>query len=435
MADMERKEKRNKAGIAGIFCGIVLLGTAMLLGACGKENAGHAEMGSGQTDSGQTAESESAEEVLARLLSDCDFLTAEMYERATAFSEGDITRIAAAMRKAEAGEKVTVGVIGGSITQGSLASGQDSCYASLLKKWWEQTFPEAEIELVNAGIGGTTSYLGVHRVEEDLLIHEPDFVVVEFSVNDANTPFYKKSYDNLIYRILQEENAPAVLLLFMTMEDGTSAQENDSLLGFQYGLPMVSYRNAVLDEINAGHFTWKDISPDNIHPNDRGHAIVGELLSAYLGSIYERLEEIPLEKAPFEKEIFTKEVYQNAGIFNRENLEPTAWGSFAAEDVSDRFAGNWTTKTGEESIFFSVEAANIGVMYQKFTDGTGGQYEVYIDGTYAMTLDADFTGGWGNYGETTEVYTSKEKALHQIEIRKKEGSLGDAFSILGLLIS
>ena len=82
-----------------------------------------------------------------------------------------------------------------------------------------------------------------------------------------------------------------------------------------------------------------------------------------------------------------------------------------------------------------MEAANIGIMYQKMTNGTGGEFEVYIDGAYAMTLDSDFTGGWGDYGETVEVYVSEEKAVHTVEIRKKEDTPEAAFAILALLVS
>lgn len=385
-----------------------------------------------ETDTGTVCASG---ESLDDLLTSCEYLTKDMYERATAFSGGDVSRIVAVMRKAMAGEKITVGVIGGSITQGSSATGQDKCYASLLQKWWEDTFPEAEIEFINAGVGGTSSYLGVHRMDEDLLSFQPDFVVVEFSVNDSNTMFYKKSYDNLVRRILMQDNDPAVMLLFMTMEDGTSAQENDSLIGFQYGLPMLSYKNAVLQEIQDGNFTWKDISPDNIHPNDRGHAIVGELFSVYLTDIYNRLDTIEAEVTPFDKPAVTKEVYMDATILNSEDIEPDKWGSYEVKDVNARFPGNWSTQTGEESIVFTVEAANIGIMYQKTTDGQSGQFEVYIDGAYTMTLNADFTSGWGDYGETVEVFVSDEKAEHTIEIKKKEGSTGDAFTILGLLVS
>jgi lysophospholipase L1-like esterase len=42
----------------------------------------------------------------------------------------------------------------------------------------------AKFDYINAGIGGTTSQFGVTRVENYLLCYHPDFVIVEFSVND-----------------------------------------------------------------------------------------------------------------------------------------------------------------------------------------------------------------------------------------------------------
>ncbi len=416
----------------------LLVSAGVILSACGGGDKKEITISTEESTMQQSSMSDDVQEaVLDALFSECSYLTEEMFERATAYQEGDLSRIAAAMRKAEAGEKVTVGVIGGSITQGSSASGQDKSYAGYLKKWWEDTFPNAEIEFINAGVGATGSYLGVHRVEEDLLIYEPDFVVVEFSVNDNNSLFCKKSYDNLLRRILKEENAPAVLLLFMTMEDGTSTQDNNAGIGFQYALPMISYKNAVLEEIADGNFTWKDISPDNIHPNDRGHTIAGELLSVYLSDIYARLDTIETETEPFDKPAVTKEVYLDAVILSNRDIEPEDWGSFKKQDVNNRFPGNWSTLTGEKGIVFTVEAANIGIMYQKTTDGLSGQFEVYVDGEYAMTLDADFKGGWGSYGECTEVFVSEDQEIkeHRIEIKKKEGSTGAAFTILGLLIS
>lgn len=44
-------------------------------------------------------------------------------------------------------------------------------------------------------------------------------------MNDADSLFYKRSYDNLLRNILESENAPAVMLLFMEQTNGTSAQD------------------------------------------------------------------------------------------------------------------------------------------------------------------------------------------------------------------
>ena len=105
-------------------------------------------------------------------------------------NRGNQARIKNVMKRAIAGEKITLGFLGGSITQGSLSSTPETCYAYLVYDWWRKTFPNAEFVYLNAGIGGTTSQFGVARVESDLLRYKPDFVIVEFSVNDDNNEFF-----------------------------------------------------------------------------------------------------------------------------------------------------------------------------------------------------------------------------------------------------
>ena len=333
---------------------------------------------------------------------------------------------------------ILVGVIGGSITEGYSASNRDkSSYACHMRDWWQERFPDSQVEYVNAGIGGTSSYLGVHRVQEDLLDHEPDFVIVEFSVNDGATNFYKRSYDNLLRRILLEDNMPAVMLLFTTQENGTSAQINDALLGFGYELPMISYGNAVLPAIEAGEFAWRDISPDNIHPNDRGHAIIGELLYRYLNDVYDRLDEIPEETVPFTAEAQTKERYMEGRVLGASDLTPVSAGSFTHTQSGWYFPYDdyWYTETGEESIVFEIEAANIGILYQRDVDDAFGQYDVYIDGEHVRTLNGCFVNGWGNSMEAEELYTSDEKTLHRVEVRRNPDSAGDKFNVIAWLVS
>lgn len=73
--------------------------------------------------------------------SDTVMLTAQMYKRA-AVSEGDTARLAKAMKKAARGERILVSAIGGSITQGSLASESTQSYVWLSYKWWLEKFPD-----------------------------------------------------------------------------------------------------------------------------------------------------------------------------------------------------------------------------------------------------------------------------------------------------
>ena len=105
-------------------------------------------------------------------------VTDEMCEDAIMHT-GNLERLASVMARASAGEDITIAYIGGSITDGSLATPQKTnCYAGLTQEWWNLTFQDSNITYVNAGIGATDSYLGVHRATQDVLTHKPDLVVV-----------------------------------------------------------------------------------------------------------------------------------------------------------------------------------------------------------------------------------------------------------------
>lgn len=359
--------------------------------------------------------------------------TEDMIRRAVV-NPGNTARLADAMKRAQAGEKITIGTIGGSITQGTAASTTDERYANRALQWWAKAFPKAQLDFVNAGIGATDSYIGVHRVDADLLSKKPDVVIVEFSVNDTDAALNLQTYDSLVRKILQAENHPAVILLFTTQEDGTSLQDTHMQIGSAYNLPMISYKNAVLPEIEAGKFTWKDISPDNIHPNSVGHGIIGELLWSYFNSVYAKLDQIDTSDLTFTAPPVTRDLYAKGQLLDSKALTPKTMQGFEQAKVSNQFPNDWTTKEGGE-LTFEVTGSNIGVLYYKTVDGKSGQYCVYVDDRLIQVLDGDFTGGWGNYAQAQQVYTSDTPSTHTVTIKQLEGTDLTQFTVLGLLVS
>ncbi len=363
-------------------------------------------------------------------------LTDAMYERAVV-SEGNKARLAKAMKKAANGEDITVGVIGGSITQGSSANDHNNCYAELFHKYWVEKFPQSNVNFVNAGIGGTNSYLGVHRVDTQLLDSKPDAVIVEFSVNDTDKLMNKYSYDSLVRKILNCDSQPAVMLLFTTQEDGTSLWETHKEIGAAYDLPMLSYRAVVYPEVSAGTLDWKDISPDNIHPNDEGHKLIGQLVSRYLDSVYDDLDNIDDSSVAFDTPAYTADYYKDAKMLGASDIAPQEISGFEQGGNSvypELFPDNFVTE-GEGYLKFETECKCLGFFYLKKVDGKGGKYDVYVDGERKGTLDADFKGGWGNYGETQQILISKDSEKHTVEIKLAEGSTNTSLTILGIMES
>ena len=366
-------------------------------------------------------------------------------KEAFAWENSDDSAVAAVMKKAMSGKCVTVAALGGSITEGFFSSIPEKSYAGIMAKWWKETFPETEIRYINAGIGATDSYLGLHRAGRDVLSHEPDFIIVDFTVNDTAEPFHEKSYERLIQTLLSAEKSPAVVLLFMTMEDGTNAQALHAKVGEKYKLPMISYGNVVLAEIEAGEYKWSDISPDDIHPNDKGHEIAGGLVCAYLDRIYREcqasMEAVSIEVSPkTEKELFLHSVRPPkegiGSILDGEDISPVSPGGWQKADLHPHLHHGWLGNSEAGSLEFELEFANLGLTYWKSIDGAFGKAEIYIDGRLEKILDGNFSDGWGGFGRSDEIYTSPSSKKHHIEIKVlPDGEKEMKFAVLALLVS
>lgn len=362
----------------------------------------------------------------------------DLKNKAYAWQGMDDSAVARVMKKAEAGQSITVAALGGSITEGFHSSCPQKSYAGIMRKWWEDKFPDIRIKYVNAGIGATDSYLGLHRARRDVLQFQPDFIIVDFTVNDHAEEFYGKSYERLIRTLLGAESNPAVVLLFMTMEDGTNAQEFHSKVGKKYKLPMISYGNVVLAEIEAGKYQWTDISPDDIHPNDRGHAIAGGLVCAYLDRIYHTYIKDQKECAGKQEEQAGDAIALQAEegtILDAAGIFPVSKGGWEKADLHPHLHDGWLGSSCTGSLEFELEFANLGITYLKSIDGAFGKAEIYIDGKCQAVLDGNFPDGWGDYGQSDEVYTSRNRQKHHVEIKVVEAGKEVKFGVLALLVS
>lgn len=216
--------------------------------------------------------------------------TDAMIERSLV-SAGDPARIQAVLAKARRGEPICVAAIGGSITAGGQNTKDPKRrYVEQLGKWFETSFPGVKVRVVNAGIGATNSGYGALRVQRDVIAHQPDLVIVEFAVNDSTgTEKMDESYEGVLRQLLRSSTNCAVIELFFMHKDGSSAQPEQVALGRHYGLPMISFRDAVWPELQSGALKWETIYDDVVHPDDAGHDIASELLRSLLNATLESL--------------------------------------------------------------------------------------------------------------------------------------------------
>lgn len=350
------------------------------------------------------------------------------YEKALV-NAGDDKYIVNVMQRALNGEKLTLAFLGGSITQGCLSSTPEGCYAALTYKWWKEAFPKADFTYINAGIGGTTSHLGAGRVEEEVLSKKPDFIIVEFSVNDDDdSAHFKETYESLIRHILKSEWAPAVLLVNnVRYDDGGNAEAIHLPVAAHYNLPSVSMKSTIYEQlIKTGKVKNREITPDDLHPNDAGHGLLAAVITYYLGTVKKKAEALftvgeVKRLAPVTLPApVTANGYENAHRYRNDELEVVSSKGFVKDEtvqnsVSDCFKKGFTASGLNDKIVFIVEGESIAVQFKRTKQGPVPVARITVDGEYEKILDGNFDEDWDCLALETLVEHGKG-GRHQVEV-------------------
>ena len=352
--------------------------------------------------------------------------------KASLVSLGDVTPLQRVMAKAQRGEPVVVGVIGGSITAGAAASKPEYRYGNRIAAWWQSAFPGSKVEFVNAGIGATGSSYAVMRAQRDLLSHKPDFVVVEFAVNDPSDRANAESYEGLVRQILRQPQAPAVLLLFMMTRDGHNAQEWEAKVGAHYSLPMVSYRDAIWGEMQAGRLAWTDVSPDMVHPNDWGHEQAAKFVTSLLEQVRTTLPAQQPAAAPraLPQPLFTA-LFDHTTLLEAADLIPVSNQGW----VLDEKLKCWKSDQPGSVIEFDISGKLLYAAYYRIR-GAMGRAQATVDGGSPTVLEGWFDQTWGGYRHTIALAQDLPARVHRVRVElladKAADSTGHEFRLLGL---
>lgn len=349
------------------------------------------------------------------------------------------------MHRAVQGEDLTIGFLGGSITQGSCASAHENTYAYRVFSWWKDTFPEAEFHYVNGGIGGTTSHYGATRVVTDVLMYQPDFVVVDFSVNDDAEPFFQETYEGVVRRLLNWPSKPAVVLLNNVFYDtGENAQGFHNAVGKWYHLPCVSIRDTVYQRMKAGDYAREELTPDGLHPNDMGHGLVAGEIIKLLESVK---EEVQTRKENYTTEILpipmTANAYEHARRLTIREISPELNGFHTDTEEKkghlDAFKNGWIGKKAGDRLTVEVEASCIAVQYRKSVAKPALSAWAVLDGDEeaAVLLDGEFDEDWGDcqYLQVILHHGSRRKYKLEIEVLPGKGEGEVPFYLMAFIIA
>lgn len=366
---------------------------------------------------------------------DHDNITDNMLRRSE-HSFGDPERLIAKLKEAKSGEvkKLTqIVFLGDSITAGSGATNSKYQFVKQYENWFKENV-SVLCKVTNAGIGATDSYLGVHRVDKDVLSLEPDIIFIEF-INDRDDEFYQTTMDSLIRKCLAAPSNPAVVLVEMSLKGGGNCQTAHSAAAETYKVPVLSYHDAITPEIEAGNFTFDDLSKDGTHPNSIGHTWVAKIIENFCEQVL-KADRMP-EIKPFDTSIEspTGDKYAGGKVSDSTTGDITVadQGNWLDGTTPWNFQNGWSV--GEPgTITFEMEFKNLGMVYYKDVSGKAGIANVAVDGKDVMQVDGDFTGGWGSYAANVECYSSDETAKHTVTVTIPEGDKTQ-FEILAWLIS
>lgn len=367
----------------------------------------------------------------------------------------NITRLKNLMKRAANGESLVIGFLGGSITQGSLSSTPETCYAYLVYEWWKKSFPNAAFSFVNGGIGGTTSHYGGARAWKDVLCYRPDIVTVDFSVNDDANEFFEETYEGTLRRLLAAPSAPAVVVLNNVFYDtGKNAQDYHNRIADHYGIPHVSIKDTIFPDVESGKIVRADITPDNLHPNDKGHRLVADEICKLLDSIKAEVEEeaiagenIEDKSMKTEESILlpaplTENAYEHSRLIQIQDNEAILDG-FLVDPIEkkgmlDIFKNGWTAAHTNDKISFEIECSCLAVQYRKSVQQPVPKAKAVIDGdeAHAVILDGNFTEDWGDCLYLEPLLHHAEKKVHRIEITVTDAKdIVRPFYLVSLIVS
>ncbi len=210
-----------------------------------------------------------------------------------------------------AGKAVTIVAFGDSTTA---PRGTLQVYADCLRR--DLPGKGINAKIINAGVGGNTTAAANARFEKDVLGRHPDLVIIQFGINDSAVDVWKKPpatasrVAKVQYRenlecfvdALREKGCKVILMtpnplrwtLGLKGQYGKPPYRPDDADGFNVTLsPYVDCMRAVaknkkvpLVDVYAAFQSYgkvkgqsvDDLLLDGMHPNDRGHRLVADLL-------------------------------------------------------------------------------------------------------------------------------------------------------------
>lgn len=296
--------------------------------------------------------------------------------------------------RAEKHEPLTVVFLGGSLTWGANASdSQVTSYRGRLMTYLLKKYPNTPFTFHDAAIGGSGSQLALHRLERDVFPHNPDLVILEFTVNDdasGTDVQHLASYERIVRELLAHNTAVMpVLTLFKwhaeKPDEPRPARHEDHLkLAQAYGLPAANVLDYVRAKVKAGAKIADMWEFDGAHPGDYGYQLFFEAVrNRFEAAITETIPTVIPTETVFDnlypkhtRKILLDDPLPEGWVRNK-TYRTALW----FDGLSSRWMGDVATASAKnKSAALEIEFEGSQVGYFGEHNGLSPKLKIWIDG-------------------------------------------------------
>lgn len=330
-----------------------------------------------------------------------------------------------------------IGYLGGSITDGNY-------WRPRIESWLNERHPDADLEHVNLGIGGSNSKHAAYRIDQEVLKQQRfDLLFVEFAVNDY---FYRTSSDiekgmeAIVRKVWRTHPYTDICFVYTPQEPdledirngkmNLTASKHDSIASY-YDIPAVFLGLACLEQIESDSVVFTDpnvdlstgknpeglhvFMRDQKHPTIYGTEIYAERIAELLTLVEEPGQKrAHLLKAPtihFNLEASDLQAVQeslNQGfqLISSDTQRPE-WSAFVSENVHFLASEN-----SQSNYRFEFTGNEIGINI--LTGPSVGIFEIVVDGT---VYEFDAFDSYSQHWRPQYRFLELPYGDHQITIR------------------
>ena len=197
-----------------------------------------------------------------------------------------LTRTAQQLR---ANKPIKIVAIGSSSTEGVGASDRDNAYPARLEEELERLWPQANITVLNRGIGGERAHQMLARFDKDVFAEKPDLVIWQTGTNNALSDDKAEEARDLVMTGVAQLQAAGIDVILMSPQYAPSFNRRQRNLlhveairsaGREAGVAVFRRFEIMQYWLASGQMTLDEmLSPDGLHLNDLSYGCVANQMA------------------------------------------------------------------------------------------------------------------------------------------------------------